>query len=164
MFSVRSELPADVPAIRSVLTASFPSPLEAQLVDALRSANRLTLSLVGIAEDQVIGHIAMSPLDVDNALGLAPVAVLPHWQRNGVGGALVRSALDWCRSKEVGFVVVLGSPQYYGRFGFHSASDWGLSDEYGGGDAFQLIELVKDAVPRGHGLVHYAPEFSIFAS
>jgi putative acetyltransferase len=163
MFAVRSELPADIPAIHRVLAESFPSPLEAQLVEALRSANRLTLSLVGITEDQVVGHIALSPIDVDNALGLAPVAVLPRWQGQGLGGELIRSALEWCRAKQVGFVVVLGSPEYYGRFGFRSASHWGLLDEYGGGDAFQLIELVENAVPRGRGLVRYAPEFSIFA-
>jgi putative acetyltransferase len=67
-----------------------------------------------------------------------------------------------CRRLGVGFVVVLGDPAYYSRFGFQPAARWNLSDEFEGGDAFQAIELMPGAIPIGGGLVKYAPEFSIF--
>jgi putative acetyltransferase len=163
MFFIRSEQPGDQAAIRAVHEAAFPTPAEGNLVDALRAAGRLTLSLVGLVDHQLVGHVAFSPLTVPAGLGLAPIAVLPARQRRGLGGQLIRESLKICREKGTGFVVVLGSPDYYGRFGFRPASRWGLQDEYGGGDAFQLIELIEGSVPVGHGLVQYSPEFSMFA-
>jgi putative acetyltransferase len=131
-------------------------------VDALRSAGRLTDSLVADDAGRIVGHIAFSPVTVESVgggVGLAPVAVLPECQRNGVGSQLVREGLR--RAKEAGaaFAVVLGEPAYYSRFGFGPASRWGLSDGYGGGEAFQAIVWVGTPPP---GLVKYVPEFGMF--
>lgn len=131
-------------------------------MDALRAAGRLTLSLVAVEEGVVAGHVALSPVRVTGAadgIGLAPVAVLPAFRRRGIADRLIRMGLERCGEQGFGFVVVLGEPEYYGRFGFRPASDWGLSDEYGGGDAFQALELRPGAIPRGAGVVRYAPEF-----
>ena len=163
---IRPERPGDAEAIHAVHAAAFPGPDEARLVDALRAAGRLSLSLVAEADDgHVIGHVAFSPVSVDGAsdgLGLAPLAVAPARQRRGVGHLLVTEGLAAAERAGAGFVVVLGDPDYYGRFGFNPAGDWGLSDEYGGGPAFQVLELRPGAVPRGAGLVRYAPEFGLF--
>jgi putative acetyltransferase len=94
--------------------------------------------------------------------GLAPLSVLPEWQRQGIGSLLVNEGIAAVRTAGLGFVVVLGEPAYYSRFGFVAASRWGMSDEYGGGDAFQAMEMAPGAIPAGGGLVKYAPEFAVF--
>jgi putative acetyltransferase len=164
---MRPEQPADADAIRAVHEVAFPTTAEGALVDALRRSGRLTLSLVAVVDGQIAGHVAFSPITVavrEVGQGLAPVAVLPGRQRQGIGGRLVREGLDWCRKAGVPLVVVLGSPAYYGRFGFGPASRWGLCDEYGGGAAFQAIELSPGSIPPGGGLVKYAPEFVAFGT
>jgi len=92
--------------------------------------------------------------------GLAPVAVAQAHRRRGVAAELIRAGLEACRAAGFGWAVVLGEPAYYGRFGFRPARGFGLSDEYGGGSAFQAVELVPGAMPSGAGLVCYAPEFA----
>ena len=164
--SLRSERPADVDAIRRLNEAAFPTPAEGRLVDLLREAGRLTLSVVATAGDRIVGHVALSPITVDGeeaGLGLAPLAVDAAHRRQGIGAALVEYALAPCRDLRTPLVVVLGEPSYYGRFGFEPASPHGLTDEYGGGDAFQVLWL-NDSLPRPQGPVKYAPEFSIFAA
>lgn len=162
----RPERPADILGIHAVHARAFPTGAEAALVDALRASGRLGPSLVvcdagADALGHVVGHIAFSPVSAPThgGTGLAPLAVVPEARRHGVGAALVRAGLEACRLAGYRFVVVLGDPAYYARFGFEPASKWGLSDEYGGGDAFQAIELVAGAIPEGGGLVRYAPEF-----
>ena len=73
---------------------------------------------------------------------------------------LVTQGLENARKLGIGFVVVLGDPGYYARLGFHPAARWGLCDEYGGGVAFQAIEVKSGSIPRVGGLVKYAPEFA----
>ncbi len=166
MLTIRPEQPGDAGRVRAVVTAAFPTDAEAQLVDALRAAGQLTVSLVALDGDEVVGHVAFSPVTVagrDGGLGLAPVAVAPGWQRQGVGSQLVRDGLLRAEATGAGYVVVLGAPAYYGRFGFAAASRWGLSDEYGGGEAFQVLEFRPGAAPAGGGLVRYAPAFAAFA-
>ena len=170
--TIREEQRGDEAAIARVLEAAFPTAAEGRLVEALRQAGRLTVSLVALADDQIVGHIAFSPVAVgpwpdvmdqsQRGVGLAPLAVLPACERQGIGTALVRQGLAACRAGGWGFVVVLGEPDYYRRFGFRAAARWGLSDEYGGGEAFQALELEPDAIPPGGGLVQYAPEFALF--
>jgi putative acetyltransferase len=158
---IRFEAPADQAAIRAVHASAFPTMHEADIVDALRRAGRLTLSLVTVENGAVVGHIAFSPVTLAgtiDGLGLAPVAVLPAFQRRGIAARLIRAGLDVCARQRHGFVVVLGDPRYYARFGFTPARTWGLRDAYGGGDAFQALELRPGAIPAAGGLVRYAPE------
>jgi putative acetyltransferase len=164
---VRPEQPTDVSAIRAVVAAAFPTALEAQLVDALRAAGRLTVSLVAEVDGEIVGHIAFSPVAAGptaDGVGLAPLAVDPAHQQQGVGSRLVQTGLDACRQAGIGFVVVLGDPAYYSRFGFAPAANWQLTDEYGGGPAFQAIQLREGACSFGPQLVRYSPEFAPFGS
>jgi putative acetyltransferase len=161
---LRPENAADKQGIYEVHAASFPTALEARLVDALREAQRLTVSLVAIDDGRVVGHVAFSPVTVAGrarGAGLGPVAVQPAFRRRGIADRLIRDGLR--RSQELGydFAVVLGEPHYYARFGFVPAGSYGLRDEFGGGDAFQVLELRPGGVPRDAGVVRYAPEFDV---
>ena len=167
MVTIRRELAADAGAIRRVHEAAFPTAQEGRLVDALRAAGQLSVSLVAERAGDVVGHIAFSPVSLaerpseKGGIGLAPVAVQPGFQRQGIGGRLIRDGLAACKQAGYRFVVVLGAPAYYGRFGFAPASRWGLRDEYGGGEAFMALELQPPGIPEGAGLVRYAPEFAM---
>lgn len=161
---VRPERPGDVAAIHAVHAASFPTDAEARLVSLLRAAGRLSVSLVAEVDGVVVGHVAFSPTSAANGaagIGLAPIAVLPASRKKGIAARLIESGLAACRSAGFGWAVVLGDPAYYSRFGFRPASSFGLSDEYGGGAAFQALELVAGKLPSGAGLVRYAPEFAV---
>lgn len=163
---IRREQPGDEKAIYAVHAASFPSAGEARLVDYLRGAGRLSVSLVAEVEGAVVGHVAFSPVTTssgETGAGLAPLAVVEAFRRQGIAPELVRAGLMACREKGFGWAVVLGEPEYYGRFGFRLAAAFGLSDEYGGGTAFQAIELIPGSMPIGAGLVRYSPEFAAFA-
>ena len=160
---VRPEHPDDAARIHDVHAASFPTPAEARLVDLLRAAGSLRVSLVAEAGAVIVGHVAFTPVTVASGApgaGLAPVAVLAQHRRRGIAADLIRKGLDACRDAGFGWVVVLGEPAYYSRFGFRPASQFGLSDEYRGGPAFQAVEVVHGALPVGVGLVRYAREFA----
>jgi putative acetyltransferase len=161
--TVRPEEAGDIPAIFAVHRASFPTIAEAQLVDALRSARRLSVSLVAVSKDGIVGHVAFSPVSVASGsigAGLGPFAVAENHRRKGIGAQLVETGLTACRADRFGWLVVLGEPVYYSRFGFRPASLFGLSDEFQGGLAFQALELIPGELPQGSGLVRYSTEFT----
>jgi putative acetyltransferase len=91
------------------------------------------------------------------------MAVLPEYQRRGIGSALVRRALERCRDLGHRIVVVLGHPEYYPRFGFCPVLARALDSPFGGGDAFMALELVPGALESVTGRVEYAPPFGVFA-
>jgi putative acetyltransferase len=159
---LRPERPEDETAIRRVHEAAFPTAAEADLVDHLRAAGKAMISLVASLDGLVVGHVLFSPVTIDGksvGLGLAPLAVLPEHQRNGIGSKLVEEGLAVCRRDAVPLVVLLGHPEYYPRFGFRRASDRGLRNEYDADDAFMVIELRPGGIPKAGGLVRYADEF-----
>lgn len=161
--TIRSEKPSDIEAIHTLNEQCFPTKGEACLVDALRDARRLTISLVAVEKDErVIGHIAFSPVRTDTGeegLGLAPVCVDKVHRRRGVGAMLVQRGVEACREAGCGWVVVLGQPSFYSRFGFEEASKFGFSSEYGEGPEFRVVELREGALPWRAGLVRYSDEF-----
>jgi putative acetyltransferase len=132
---VRSEKPEDIEAVRRVNIAAFGRSSEADLVDRLRNLSS-TISLVAVVSDQIVGHLFFSPVTIDNSslflLGLAPVAVLPDYQRQGIGTMLIQEGLKECHPLGCKAVVVLGDPAYYSRFGFIPAKMKGLKCEYTG--------------------------------
>jgi putative acetyltransferase len=161
--TIRREATNDRAAIHAVHAGCFPTDAEGRLVDLLRDAGRLRVSLVAEVDGAVVGHVAFSPVTVEggiSGLGLAPLAVIESHRRRGIAASLADQGLAACRAEGAGWAVVLGEPEYYARFGFQPASEFGLVDEYGGGAAFQVIELTPGALPRGAGLVRYAPEFA----
>src|SRR5689334_20737295 len=129
---IRPEQPTDVNPIRRVLEAAFPSSDEARLVDLLRESGNLRVSLVAEVDGEVVGHVGFSTVRVDGrddaerGIGLAPLAVLPQRQRQGIGDRLVREGLAACERAGFGWLVVLGHPTFYARFGFARASCRGL--------------------------------------
>ena len=165
--TLRLEQPADLEAIRDVNLAAFPKAAEAKLVDELRANGKATLSLVAIREDRIIGHILFSPVTMTSndgecrVLSLGPLAVLPELQGLGVGSRLVTAGLDHCRHSGISSVVVLGHPDYYPRFGFRTASQFGIQCEYDvAAKYFMVIELAENALTRISGIARYEPEFA----
>jgi HAD superfamily hydrolase (TIGR01509 family) len=163
---LRPEIPGDLPGVRSVNEQTFPTPAESNLVDLCRQRDRVTLSMVAILGGHVVGHGLFTPVTLEPswdgrlAVGLGPLAVLPEFQRTGIGSRLVRAGLDRLRGLEAGFVVVLGAPAYYSRFGFQPGHALGLSSDYGDGDEFQVLELHPGLLAGMQGRVRYAPEFA----
>ena len=162
-WSIRSESPDDVAAIRDVTLAAFEhAPFsdqrEADIVDALRAAGALSVSLVAVQEGEVAGHIAFSPVEIGGAegdwYGLGPVSVRPERQGKGMGQALVWAGLDRLATLGAGGCVLLGAPAYYGRFGFES--DPGLFYGEGPSPYFQRLIL---AGPSASGEVRYHAAF-----
>ena len=128
-------------------------------------AGRNTFELLTEQHGEIIAHVLFSPVHVAQGddgrlLGLAPIAVLPTWQHQGVGTALIQRALGAKAMHPFRGMVVLGDPGYYRRFGFQPASTFDLHDTYGGGDAFMALALYQNALKGYGGQVEYAPEFA----
>jgi putative acetyltransferase len=128
VWTIRREQDGDRAAIAQVITTAFAGKewsdgSEAGIVDRLRDELELEASYVALTPSgSLVGHIAFSPVAIDGRpcgwYGLAPLAVLPDWQRRGIGGALVEAGLEDLRRIDAAGCVVLGDPRYYGRFGF----------------------------------------------
>lgn len=161
---IRPETPDDHDAIRQVVTAAFGQADEADLVDALRAQGYARLSLVAENEGRIAGHILFSALPIHtergvvDSLALAPVAVVPELQNQGIGSALIREGLQQSRAMGFGSVVVLGHANYYPRFGFSVELARPLQSPYAG-DHFMALELVPGALAGVTGRVAYPPPF-----
>ena len=165
MLFVRRETQSDISAIRKVNESAFKGSGEARLVDLLREANKAIISLVAVFDSRVVGHILFSPITIRpnpknmRGLGLAPLAVLPRYQKRGIGSSLVTRGLEECREKGYDVVVVLGDVPFYTRFGFKRASLYGLRNEYNVDESFTVLELKKGTLDSVSGLVKYHTEF-----
>jgi putative acetyltransferase len=164
---LREEQPADRAAIFEVVRQAFQQEAEARLVDRLRAGGYVRLSLVAEDAGQVVGHVLYSELpiigvkELTPALALAPMAVLPERQSQGIGSALIRRSLDLCRDRGHMIVVVLGHKHYYPRFGFSPELALPLESPYAG-ESFMALELVPGALAGVQGKVQYAPPFEEF--
>jgi putative acetyltransferase len=162
---IRPETAADLDAIGHVNRLAFGQEDEARLVDALRDGGYLRVSLVAEQAGQVVGHILFTDLPILTdagtvpALALAPMAVVPELQRQGIGSALVRRGLDECKKQGHRTVVVVGHPQFYLRFGFSLALAANLESPFSGKDSFMAVELVPGALDGVTGRVRYPPPF-----
>lgn len=162
---IRPEVSADNEAIRHVNRLAFGRDDEARLVDALRDVGFLQVSLVAMQAEQIVGHILFSDLPIITwagtvlALALAPMAVLPGFQRQGIGSTLVRRGLEECRRQGHRIVVVLGHPDFYPRFGFSPKLAARLDSPFSGREAFMALELVPGALDGVAGPVQYPPPF-----
>ena len=166
MTQIRVARDADRGAIRAVHAAAFGRADEAELALALAAREPACISLVAEDDGEIVGHVLFSPVRVDGRTfahapyGLGPVGVRPDLQRGGVGSALCRAGIDACRKAGVPFVVVLGHPPYYPRFGFVPAVRFGLTfADAPPRDAFMALELAPGALANAGGRVRYAPEF-----
>ena len=166
LIRIRKEDAGDRQGVRLVNVSAFDGAAEAGLVDALRSDGAITVSQVAEADGQIVGHILFSPVSIAGAdesvkiFGLAPMAVLPSYQRRGIGSLLVKDGLEDCRRAGVQAVVVLGHPDYYPRFGFRRASTFGLRCEFEAPDeAFMALELTPNVLSGNGGEIRYHPAF-----
>jgi putative acetyltransferase len=163
---LRDEIAQDHDAVRQVNRLAFGQEAEGRLVDALRTSGCARASLVAEIGGRVVGHIMFSDLTIVtdtgavSALALAPLAVLPDWQRLGIGSALVRRGLEIC--KEIGhrIVVVLGHPEYYPRFGFSAKLAERLQSPFGSGPSHMAMELAPGALDGVVGKLVYSPPFN----
>jgi putative acetyltransferase len=163
---VRPEQPADILSIRAVNLTAFDTSTEADLVDALREQAEPIVSLVAEDGEAVVGHILFSPVTLLThpdlkVMGLAPMAVAPARQRQGIGSALVHEGLERCRRLGFGAVIVLGHAEYYPRFGFTPASRFGVTCEYDVPDeVFMVLELDRGILQGKSGTIRYHPAFA----
>ncbi|MFJ3876606.1 GNAT family N-acetyltransferase [Streptomyces sp. NPDC090077] len=163
----RPEAPADVAAVRAVNLAAFETPLEADLVDALRADPEAWLpGLSYVAErpdGRVAAHALLTRCRVDGvpALALAPVAADPALQRSGAGSAVVRALLAAAREGGEALVLVLGHASYYPRFGFVPASRFGIRAPFEVPDEAMMALVLDDSVPVPAGTISYPAPFGV---
>lgn len=172
--TIRKEIPNDHNWVieltaKAFETMPFSEGDEDQLVARLRNAPGFIpeLSLVAELDGLIVGHILFTPLVIDNgqqqfeSLVLGPVSVLPEFQKQGIGGKLIRAGHQ--KAIELGFrsVILIGHPEYYPRFGYKPASTWGIKTHYElpSDDVFMAVELTEGALKNVSGMVIFPPEF-----
>ena len=167
MIAIRPEQSGDIAAVRTINETAFSQPTEAAIVDALRNACPDLVSLVAVEDHEILGHIFFSPVsvsggrEVTQGMGLAPMAVLPDRQHQGIGSMLVEAGIETMRERNCPFIIVLGHPEYYPRFGFVPASQYSLSCQWDGvpDEAFMVLVLDEDAMVGVSGTARYRDEF-----
>ena len=168
LVKIRAEGAGDIAGIRAVHVAAFADEPYSQqtehlIVDELRAAGALRVSLVAECEARVVGHIAFSPVMIDGVdlrwYALGPVGVLPPMQRQGIGSRLVRAGLDHLRRFGAEGCVLVGESAYYERFGFRQCDELTM-DGFPG--EVQLCLALQGSEPRGR--VEHHPAFSVQAS
>ena len=168
MVTVRLEKPEDTPQVRRVNSEAFGQSTEAGIVDELRRACPEALFLVAEDEGEIVGHIAFTPVVIDNpvakveGMGLAPMAVLPSRQRQGIGSRLVKTGLNRLRDSGCAYVIVLGHPEYYPRFGFELASRYNVECQWEGvpDEAFMILVFDHSVLQNLSGVARYRDEFN----
>lgn len=165
-WAVRPEMQRDCAAVRTVLEQAFPTTEEADLVDALRNDSAWLEGLSYVAEDQdgaVVAHALLTRCHVGDvpALCLAPCSVLPDQQRGGAGTAVTTAVLHAAADRGEKFVVVLGHPEYYPRFGFERASASGVHLSIDVPEEALMVLSLGGTNPVPGGLVQYAEPFGI---
>ena len=167
MLIIREESPKDINGIYEINKQAFEDESEAKIVNALREADELSLSLVAQINNQIVGHIAFSEVKIDSgtetydAIGLAPMAILPEYQRQGYGSELVEKGLKILSERGHEIVVVLGHPDYYPKFGFNTTDQYGIYCEFEcPAEAFMIKELKQNSLKGIGGTVKFNPKFS----
>ena len=162
---IREENESDIAKITTIHNQAFNGPDEGEIVEGLRKNDNLTISLVAEANGKIIGHIAYSPIYSKNkeiiGIGLAPVAVLPSHQKQGIGSKLIDKGNEIALSKGFERIFVLGDPDYYCRFGFKIAENYNYFSSFDPeGNHFMVLgeKLKKESEKTS---VHYCKEFNV---
>ncbi len=166
MSILRDERVEDAETVAALLSMAFGREAEARLVQRLRAADKVAAGLIAEKNQRILGYVVFSRVAIITegqekaALALAPLAVLPAFQRLGVGSALVSAGLERCRANEHKRILVLGDPAYYARFGFVPASRFGVQPAFDAPpESFMALELVPSAFAGTAGVARYGHEF-----
>lgn len=173
MISIRQETTLDYSAVEHVIQKAFEQveisdQTEHQMVKRLRKTESFIpeLSLVAEQENQIIGHILLSKIkvvdenEIHNALALAPVSVLPKFQRQGIGSKLIIESHRVAKSLAHKTIILIGHEKYYPRFGYKKCSQYNISFPFKvPDDNCMVIELQKDALNKVKGMVQYPSAF-----
>jgi predicted N-acetyltransferase YhbS len=165
--SIRQEEEKDFEMVYEINKLAFGQENESKLVENIRKGENFVpeLSLVAESDGEVVGHILFSKIKLVGegefeSLALAPMAVVPKLQKQGIGGKLVNAGLEIAQKLGFESVIVVGYHEYYPRFGFVKASKWGIKCPFEVPDeAFMAVELVKDSLKGKAGMVQYPKEF-----
>ena len=160
--NIRKEEERDFEEIKKINDISFGGEFEGKLVANLRAGKNFILSLVAEKDGEIIGHIMYSRIKIGgiDSTALAPVCVIPEYQNMGIGSRLIEKSLEMLKNMGEKSVIVLGHDKYYPKFGFETASKYGIKCPYDVPDeAFMALELEKDSLKSG--MVEYGEEFSM---
>jgi putative acetyltransferase len=152
---IRRERPGDEAAVRRVEVEAFGRALEADMVDRLRETSADGVSLVAEVAGEIVGHILFEPARIESergclaGAGLGPLAVLPAFQRQGIGSALMRAGLEEMRRRGQPYIMLVGHPTYYPRFGFRPGAEFGVRFDPDLGDVFMLYAIDEENL-RAH--------------
>ncbi len=170
---IRSEVPQDITQVQDIIIQAFQNVLESDhqeqvLVAKLCQTDAFIpeLSLVASINDELVGHLLLTKINIINneqtypSLALAPLSVLPKWQRQGIGSALIKEAHQRARSLGFTSIAVLGHTTYYPKFGYRPANEFGITFPFEVPKEFcMMVELCPQALLGKHGVIQYAPPF-----
>lgn len=168
MIEIRPEQPSDIKEIRNINNLAFEQPEEGLIIDKLRNNCDEILSFVVVINKKIVGHILFSSVVLEgtskkvHGIGLAPMAVLPEFQRQGIGSKLVTEGIKTIKNSGCPFIIVLGHEKYYPRFGFERASKYDIKCQWEGvpDDAFMVMVLNKNKIKGISGVARYRDEFN----
>ena len=168
MIQIRKEKDSDFEAIKFVNDQAFKQPLEGNIVEKIRNTDSEILSLVAETDNQIVGHIFFSCAEITDhpeikkGMGLAPMAVLPEYQKQGIGSMLINKGISILKNQNVPFVIVLGHPEYYPKFGFEKASEYGIQSQWDDipDEAFMILILDRDKMKNVKGVARYREEWN----
>jgi putative acetyltransferase len=164
---IRLESEKDINAIRILNDKAFGSSQEGKVIDKLRELDPKALSLVAEIKNKVVGHIFYSTAEIDCnddkivGLGLAPMAVLPKYQKQGIGKMLIKESISIIKKSNIPFIIVLEHKDYYPKFGFEKASKFDLRCQWEdvSDEAFMIMILDKEKMKDIHGIAKYRDEW-----
>ena len=165
---IRQEMASDYEKVYEINKLAFNQENESKLIEKIRVSKNYVpeLSLIAEIDDKIVGHILFSKIKIVgdstyDSLALAPMAVIPKYQKKGIGSKLVAKGLE--KAKELGFksIIVLGHKDYYPKFGFQRASKWDIKCPFDAPDeVFMAIELTEKSLDGKPGIVQYPDEFN----
>jgi len=164
--NIRSEEENDFDAVYYLNSSAFETLSEANLVNNLREKVNPYISLVYEIDNNIVGHIMFTPVSLIEhpnlrIMGLAPMAVLPQYQKSGIGSELIQDGINKCKDLDYIAIVVLGHSEYYPRFGFIPSIHFNISCEYDVYDEnFMILELISNSLQDKNGIIKYNIAFN----